>query len=123
MTVGDYLAIATIAAPLCVKAFSDWQVNAAAKHNMALSRIAGMAARAASTIARTLATVPPGADPRAIEAALVRSAAAGILTEMGASSATVGADGAKIATIVQGELDKVVAPPVIAVAAVNAPAA
>lgn len=110
MTVADYIAIATIAAPLVVKVLNDWSANAAAKHNMALSRIVGMAGREAATIARTLAQMPAGADPKALEAALLQNSATAILTEMGASSATAGADAGRLINILQGELNKVIAP-------------
>jgi len=113
LTITDWLAVAAIALPLIAKAFSDWQANAVANHNAALARIVGMAGREAATIARSLATLPPGADAKAVENRLISASATSILTEMGSSSATVGADAGKLAAIVQGELDRVVAAPAV----------
>jgi hypothetical protein len=87
-----------------------------------LDRIVGMAGRQAATIARTLSQLPPTANARTTEVSLVRTAASAILSEMGSSSSTVGADADKPAAIVQGELDKVSKPPVVvAVAAPVSP--
>jgi hypothetical protein len=113
LTLADWLAVASIALPLIAKAFTDWQANAVANHNASLARIVGMAGRQAATIARELAALPPGADARTVESTLIRGASESILTEMGSSSKTVGADAAKVAGIVQGELNKVVTAPVV----------
>jgi hypothetical protein len=113
MTAADYIAIATIALPLCAKAFSDWQANAVANHNAFLARITGMASREAATIARTLTEATPGEDPKKLERDLIAGSAANILTEMGTAGAQVNANADKVAGIVQGELDKLVAPAVI----------
>lgn len=110
LTETDWLAVLTIAAPLFAKAVSDWQANAIANHNCGLARMIGMAGREAATIARALAALPAGANAKTVEATLINESSAAILREMGASSLTVGADAAKLATIVQGELDKLVAP-------------
>lgn len=114
MTVSEWIAVATIAAPLFAKAFSDWNANAVANHNLALARITGMAGREAATIGRTLSSLQPGADAQSVETALIQSSVASILTEMGSSSATVGADSTKVAAILQGEINKVVSPAAIA---------
>jgi len=73
-----------------------------------------MAGRQAATIARTLAESPSGVTAKQIESKLITDSTAAIMTRMGESASTVGADSAKIAGIVQGELDKLAAgkPPV-----------
>lgn len=119
MTFPDWIAVATIALPLMAKAFSDWNANAAANHNLALARITGMAGRQAATIARALASMPPNVDPKAAEEVLLTSAVQSIMTEMGSSSATVGADSAKLATLLQGEINKLLAPAMIVAAPVK----
>ena len=103
----DWIAVFSIAAPLIAKAFSDWQANATANHNLKLARIVGMAGREAATIDKTLQAIPPGGDIKLTEKELISSSAALILNEMGSTSSAVGADEAKISTIVQGELDKI----------------
>jgi hypothetical protein len=105
----DWIAVLTIAAPLAVKAFSDWQANAIANHNAALARVVGMAERQAASIARTLSTAPVG-DPKALESSLISGSVTTILQEMGDSTATVGADADKLTAIVQGEVSKRIAP-------------
>lgn len=116
MTASEWIALATIAAPLIAKVSSDIHANAVANHNLALARITGMAGREAATIARTLSALPAGTDPKAVERALVANSASLILTEMGSSSASIGADSTKVSGILQGEIDKVVAPAVVAAA-------
>lgn len=107
---GDLIAIVTIAAPLIAKALSDWSANASAKHNDALARITGMASREAATIARTLLSMPADTDPRSLERRLLSNSSAQILQEMQDSSKITGADATRIQTILQGELDKIIAP-------------
>lgn len=115
MTFGDWLALAAIAAPLICKAMSDWNANAVANHNLRLARITGMAGREAATIARALAGLPPNASAKDAEQALLSSSVESIMTEMGSSSTAIGADSTKVATILQGELDKFIAPNATAV--------
>lgn len=112
LSVSDWIAVATVAAPLIAKSFSDWQANAVANHNAALGRIIGMAGRQAATIARTIAAAGPGSSAGDIERSMVLASTQSILNEMGDSAATIGAgkNTIKIAGIVQGELDKIVAP-------------
>jgi hypothetical protein len=113
LTATDWIAVLTIAAPIAVKAFSDWEANAIANHNAALARIVGMAGREAATIARTLASAPVG-DPKALESSLISNSAVTIMQAMGASTVTIGADSDKVAGIIQGEVDKLRTPTPIA---------
>ena len=121
LTFADWLAIATVAVPLIAKALSDWSTNAQVKHNAALSRITGMAARQAATIARSLASLPPGTDPAGAERVLIADAASALVGEMGQSGAMIDADQTKLAGIVQGELNKLIVAPVPIPAAPLAP--
>lgn len=115
LSMADWLAIAAIVVPLIAKVATDVASYLTQRHDSGLARIAGFAGREAATISNTIATLPAGADARTVEANLVASATASILTEMGNSASTVGADSAKISGIVTGELNKIRAP--IAVAA------
>jgi hypothetical protein len=117
LSVSDWVAVAAVALPLFIKALSDWQANAVANHNAALARIIGMAGREAATIARTLGSVQPGATASDIERSMVQASTQAILNEMGTSANTVGADKdtGKIQSIVQGEVNKIVAPAAVAV--------
>lgn len=110
MTVADWIAVATVAIPLLIKALSDWQANAVANHNALLARIAGMAGREAATIARTLAEAPADVSPKALESSLVANSAQAILSEMASSTAKIGAFTPQVTNIVQGELNKLVVP-------------
>jgi hypothetical protein len=103
----DWIAVATVAAPLIVKTLSDWQANAVANHNASLTRIIGMAQREAATIAQTLETAPAGTTPATLRQSLITSSAQNILTEMGDSASRVGADALKLGGIVNGELNKI----------------
>jgi hypothetical protein len=111
LSLPDWIAVVSIAAPLIAKAFSDWAANAVANHNAALARVVGMAGREAATIARTLAETPTTADVKSLEKSLVHNSAVMILDEMGSSSQTIGADATKLTTIVQGEVNKLVVAP------------
>lgn len=113
LTVSDWIAVATIALPLLIKALSDYQANAIANHNALLARVAGMAGREAATIARTLAAAPADVSPKALEASLISSSAQAILTEMGKTSVKIGAATPQITNIVQGEVDKIVTAPAV----------
>jgi len=115
MTFADWIALFGIALPLAAKVAVDVAAYLNARKHNALANIVGMAGRQAATIARTLAALPPNVEPRAAEQALLTTSAASIMTEMGASTTTVGADSAKVATLLQGELDKFIAPNATAV--------
>lgn len=110
LTAADWIAVATVAVPLIAKAFTDWQANAVANHNAALARIAGMAARQAGTIARTLLAAPPGSDVKALEASLIEASARQVITEMTQSVRRVGGSLSGVASMVQGEVDKALVP-------------
>jgi RNA polymerase-interacting CarD/CdnL/TRCF family regulator len=107
---GDVLAIVTIAGPLIAKALSDRSANASARHNNGLARITGMASREAATIARTLLASAANVDPPTLERALLNNAANAIFQEMRDSSALTGAAAPRIRGILQGEVDKIIAP-------------
>lgn len=119
LTITDWLAVASVAAPLCVKALSDWHANLSTRHNEALARIVGMASRQAATIGRTLASMPPGASAADVERTLVANAVVALNTEMAGSTTLVGAGQTALTGIIQGELDKLTVP---AVAMVPMPA-
>jgi hypothetical protein len=104
----DWIAIATIALPLIAKVLSDISTNREVAHNAALARITGMAAREAATIARDLAALPAGVEPEAAERVMISDAAKRVQSEMLKSGSVTGADAAKLGTIVQGELNKLV---------------
>lgn len=107
LTATDWIAVASVALPLIVKAFSDWQANAVANHNAALARITGMASREAATIESVLQNAGPNVNFAQLKASLVANAADSIFAEMGTSTDTVGADAAKLFAIVLGELNKI----------------
>jgi Kef-type K+ transport system membrane component KefB len=112
MTWDMWLAVASVALPLIAKAASDWSANTTAGHNAALARIVGMAGRQAASAARVLATTKPGTDAKALERALIQTAAETVVSEMGGSMATLGATPGQVQRIVVGELDKLVVAPV-----------
>jgi hypothetical protein len=113
LTISDWLAVATVALPLFIKALSDWQANAIANHNALLARVVGMASREAATIARALTQASASATQAGtpltatkLESTLIEASAANIMREMGDSTVAVGASPMKVASIVQGEVNK-----------------
>lgn len=107
MTAADWIAVATIAAPLIVQMISTWQANAAATHNVKLQRVVGMAGREAATIARVLTTQPAGMSTSALEQSLISGSVQNVLAEMGASASSIGGSADKVTAILIGELNKV----------------
>jgi hypothetical protein len=117
MTAADYIALLGIALPLFIKVAVDFQAYLVASKHTALANIVGMAERQAASAARVLAALPPGSDAQTVERSLIANATDSVLAEMKDSVATVagaspGSAQAKIAGIVQGELDKLVVAPV-----------
>jgi hypothetical protein len=117
MTAADWVALLGIALPLCIKAFAEFQSWLVLRKHTALANIVGMAGRQAASAARVLAALPAGVDAQTVERSLVRNATDTVLTEMKDSVAKVacqspGSAQAKVQTIVQGELDKLVVAPI-----------
>jgi hypothetical protein len=117
MTPADYIALLGIALPLAAKVAVDIAAYLTANKHAALANIVGMAGRQAASAARVLAALPPGSDPATVERSLIANATDSVLAEMKDSVAKVagaspGSAQAKIAGIVQGELDKLVVAPV-----------
>lgn len=112
--VDDWIAVGAIALPLLGKMLDDMRTSAMIRHNAALDRIVGMAAREAAGIGRVLATVTPGANPASVERSMINASVATINDEMAASAALVGADDNRLRGIVLGEVNKLLAPVVSA---------
>jgi hypothetical protein len=108
LTWDEWLAVATVATPLCVKAFADVQVWLVARKHSALAAIVGMAGRRAASMAWALSQMPAGSTDRAaMEKALVKSATDAILAEMDVKAAVLKTGAPQVQEIVQGELHKV----------------
>lgn len=114
MTANDYAVLLMVSVPLCGKVCVDLAALLAARKHNALANIFAMAGRQAATVARALSNLPPGADIdiKAMERVLINNASAAIGSEMSASLAVVKANDAQVASIVQGELDKLVVAPI-----------
>lgn len=122
VTATDWIALLGIALPLCAKVAVDVAVYLAANRHAALANIVGMAGREAATIGRTLASLPANSTAKDTERALIAASTEAVMTRMGDSASTVGADSLKVSGIIQGELDKLLTAP-IAVVGVSAPGA
>lgn len=108
LTLADWLAVAGVALPIAAKCLTGIAADLSARHNDALARITGMAGRQAAVIGRTIQELPPGTDAATVERDAIKASAQDILQEMGQSAQATGATADKIATIVQGELAKLV---------------
>lgn len=118
-TPADWIAILGLSLTIAAKVSVDVAAYLAARKHTALANIVGMAGRQAASAARTLANLPPGTDAKGAEQALIADARAAIVSEMSSSMAVVRGNNEQVATIVQGELDKlVVAPAAVAVPAI-----
>jgi hypothetical protein len=122
MTWDQWLAIAPFALGLLIKVGVDVQAYLIASKHTALANIVGMAERQAASAARVLAALPPNSDAQTVERGLIANATDSVLTEMKDSVAKVagaspGSAQAKVAGIVQGELDKLIVTPVAIVPA------
>ncbi len=72
----------------------------------------GMAGRQAATAARTLANLPPGTNAKDAETAVIASAKAAIVAEMGDKTMPrANVDATQVGNVVKGELDKIIAAP------------
>jgi hypothetical protein len=116
MTWDQWLAIAPFALGLLIKVGVDVQAYLIASKHTALANIVGMAERQAASAARVLAALPPNSDAQTVERSLIANATDSVLTEMKDSVAKVagaspGSAQAKVAGIVQGELDKLIVAP------------
>jgi hypothetical protein len=112
MTPADWIAITVIGLPLVGKFFIDLAAYCAARKHTALAKVFDMAGRQAASAARALATLPPGSDIKAAESALIANAREAIVAEMDRSMPIAKVNATQVATIVQGELDKLVVAPV-----------
>lgn len=112
MTPADTIALLGIALPLIAKVSVDFAAYLATRKHAALANIIGMAGRQAASAARTLANLPAGTDVRETEQALIANARATIIAEMSGNVKITKGNEEQVATIVQGELDKLVVAPV-----------
>lgn len=114
MSTTDWIALLGIALPLVGNLFVHTAAMLDARKHAGLARIVGMAGREAATAARVLANFGPTGDPKKMERELIESATTKVMGRFGPEVALTDGDAAKVAGIVQGELDKWMVAPVAA---------
>jgi hypothetical protein len=112
MSPADWIFLLIVTLPLAGRFFVELAAFLTARKHTALAKICDMAGRQAASIARALASLPPGSDFKAAEAALLANAKAVIVAEMDRSMPIAKVTHTKVEEIVQGELDKLVVAPV-----------
>jgi hypothetical protein len=112
MSPADWIFLLIVTLPLAGRFFVELAEFFAARKHRALAKIFNMAGRQAASAARALATLPPGSDIKAAESALIANAREAIVAEMDRSMPIAKVNATQVATIVQGELDKLVVAPV-----------
>lgn len=128
MDFSDKIMLGAMALSLAASALTRLAAYMRERHDSALARLVGFSGRIAGEASATLGKLPPGADLAAVEQSLIAVGVKEGRTEFGPSLAIVGADDAKLATMIQREIAKLPAARVGelvlgAVAAVAAPIA
>jgi hypothetical protein len=112
MSPADWIFLLIVTLPLAGRFFVELAEFFAARKHRALAKIFNMAGRQAASAARALANLPPGSDIKAAESALIANAREAIVAEMDRAMPIAKVNATQVATIVQGELDKLVVAPV-----------